>query len=72
MTDPIRAALEKAVAIDQAPTRHIAPEKHVAEIIAAFNCTIALSTTDPAFSLHLHEVANAALAAAKEEPSSDT
>jgi hypothetical protein len=36
MTDPIRAALDKAVAIDQAPTRHIAPEKHVAEIIAAF------------------------------------
>ncbi len=36
MSDPIRAALEKAVAINQAPTRHIASEKHVAEIIAAF------------------------------------
>jgi hypothetical protein len=36
MSDPIRAALDKAVAIDQAPTRHISPEKHVAEIIAAF------------------------------------
>jgi hypothetical protein len=66
MTDPIRAALAAAIAVDQAPTRYVAPEKHVAEIIAAFNRTIALSTTDPAFSLHLHKVADAVLAVAKE------
>jgi hypothetical protein len=68
MTDPIRAALDKA-------TRHgcgcdcesCQPgcRANVAEEIAAF--LRALPTTDPTFFAQLHTLADAVLAAAKEE-----
>jgi hypothetical protein len=73
MSDPIRAALDKAVAIDQAPTRHIAPEKHVAEIIAAFLRALPDLSVCPRLACNYNgsgdssaTLADAVLAAAKE------
>jgi hypothetical protein len=74
MTNPIRAALDKAVAIDQAPTRHIAPEKHVAKIIAAFLRALPDLSVCPRLACNYNgsgyssaTLAEAVLAAAKEE-----
>jgi hypothetical protein len=83
MSDPIRAALDKAACAiclcegECFETRHgmmHGPcEKltgEAANAIAAF--LRALPTTDPTFFVQLHALADAVLAAAKEEPSSDT
>jgi hypothetical protein len=67
MTNPIRAALAAATAVDQAPTRHIAPEKHVAEIIAAFHRTLHDNGTTAIAEGNLPWLADYVLAAAKEE-----
>ena len=68
MTDPIRAALDKAAAIDQAPTRHIASEKHVAEIIAAFLRALHNNGITAIAEGNLPWLADYVLAAAKEKP----
>lgn len=71
----IRRALEAAVKIEKAPTRFIVPEKHVAEIIAAFFRAL---PTMLDYELHLpgegeepypwfDAIADAVLAAANEE-----
>ncbi len=74
MTDPIRAALDKAAEATCPTARTIhgscAPlcihcPRVAANAIAAF--LRALPTTDPAFFVQLHNLADAVLAAAKEE-----